>query len=63
MNKNKIILLAAGVVIGGALGFLYYFFIGCDSGNCSITSSPYRSSAYGMLLGGLASDIIPKKKK
>jgi hypothetical protein len=63
MNKSKILLIAAGVAVGGILGYLYYYFVGCDSGNCSITSNPYRSSAYGMLLGGLASDILPKKKK
>ena len=63
MNKSKIGLILAGVAVGGILGYLYYFFIGCDSGSCAITSNPYRSSAYGMLLGGLAIDILPKKKK
>ena len=43
-------------VIGGALiGFLYYRIIGCRTGACPITSSPYISSIYGALLGLLAS--------
>lgn len=39
------------VLIGGTLGFLYYYFVGCDSGTCPITSSPYMSIIFGSLLG------------
>lgn len=60
-TKWKIALL--GAVIGGIGGYLYYHFIGCSSGNCAITSHPVRSTLYGMLLGGLASDMLPKTKK
>jgi len=45
--------LLLGIVIGSVLGFGYYYFIGCTSGNCAITSSPINSTAYGMLLGGI----------
>ena len=38
-------------VIGGILGYLYYHFIGCNSGSCAITSDPYRSIAAGIFLG------------
>jgi hypothetical protein len=41
------------VIIGGTGGFLYYYFIGCQSGSCSITSSPYMSTMMGGLMGFL----------
>ncbi|MCY7363314.1 MAG: DUF6132 family protein [Ignavibacteria bacterium] len=43
----------AGVILGGTAGFLYYYFIGCQSGTCAITSKPLNSSLYGALVGGL----------
>jgi hypothetical protein len=39
------------VLIGGLAGFLYYSFIGCNSGSCSITNNPYMSIIWGGLLG------------
>ncbi len=39
------------VLIGGTGGFLYYYFIGCNSGSCAITSNPYGSIITGSLLG------------
>lgn len=46
-----IIKLIIGTVIGGALGYSYYRFIGCSSGACPITSNPYISTIYGAILG------------
>jgi hypothetical protein len=40
-----------GVIIGGLAGFLYYYFVGCSSGTCAITSNPYMSTIGGGLLG------------
>jgi hypothetical protein len=40
-------------VAGALLGFAYYYFIGCRTGSCAITSNPYISTAYGTLLGVL----------
>jgi hypothetical protein len=40
-----------GIVIGGLAGFLYYYFIGCKSGTCAITSNPWNSILMGGLLG------------
>jgi hypothetical protein len=41
----------AFVAAGALLGYGYYHFIGCNSGTCPITSNPWRSSAYGALMG------------
>jgi hypothetical protein len=43
--------LVLAVGIGGLLGFLYYYFVGCPSGNCTISSSPYLSVLWGSLMG------------
>jgi predicted MFS family arabinose efflux permease len=37
--------------IGALAGFLYYYYIGCSSGTCAITSNPYMSIIMGGLLG------------
>jgi hypothetical protein len=42
-----------GVIIGGLAGFLYYHFVGCNSGSCAITSNPYRSMIAGGIFGFL----------
>jgi len=42
---------ALSVLIGGTAGFLYYYFIGCSSGSCAITSNPVSSIIFGGLLG------------
>lgn len=38
-------------IIGSILGFSYYYFIGCNSGSCTITSQPINSTLYGALMG------------
>ncbi len=53
--------ISLGIIFGGALGFAYYYFIGCKSGTCGITSSPINSTLYGVLLGVLWT--FPTKKK
>ncbi len=40
-------------VLGGALGFAYYYFIGCNSGSCAIKSNPYYMTLWGLALGGV----------
>lgn len=42
-----------GIIVGSFGGFLYYYFIGCTSGSCPITSNPYASILYGALFGGV----------
>ena len=44
-----------GVVVGGLLGYALYRFVGCSSGTCPITSNPWISTIFGMVVGGLSS--------
>jgi hypothetical protein len=39
------------VIIGGTGGFLFFYFVGCKSGSCAITSNPVSSIITGSLLG------------
>lgn len=50
------------IVIGAILGFSYYYFIGCASGSCPITSNPYISTGYGIVVGAVLG-IGRKEKK
>jgi hypothetical protein len=56
-------LIIAGGVAGAAGGYLYWYFIGCNSGTCAITSSPLNSTLYGIVLGGLVFSLFKKNKK
>jgi TPP-dependent indolepyruvate ferredoxin oxidoreductase alpha subunit len=47
-----------GVVVGGALGLAYYKLVGCSSGACPLTSNPFISTLYGMVLGGLVASSL-----
>jgi hypothetical protein len=41
------------VILGAGAGFAYYYFVGCASGSCAITSNPYASMAVGATFGYL----------
>ena len=67
--KNKIIhflkrewLVIAGAAAGAIAGYLYWYYIGCNSGGCPITSSPLNSTIYGTILGALTLSIFKKNK-
>jgi hypothetical protein len=53
MNKSIIKLLIFSAS-GASLGFAYYYFIGCQSGSCPITSNPIVSTLYGLVVGVVA---------
>jgi hypothetical protein len=50
MKKDKVKVII-GVIAGGIAGYLLYRFVGCKTGACVITSKPWSSILYGMLLG------------
>lgn len=60
LKKN--IAIIAGIFIGAAAGFLYWKFIGCNSGTCLITSKPVNSSVYGSIMGGLLASVFSQKR-
>ena len=37
--------------IGALLGFAWYYFVGCRTGACPITSNPWLSAGMGALVG------------
>jgi hypothetical protein len=43
------------IVGGGGAGFAWYYFVGCATGSCPISSNPYFSTSFGALMGFLAS--------
>ncbi len=51
-----------GIIAGAIGGYLYYYFVGCASGTCSITSKPLNSTLYGAMMGGLLLNIFQKEK-
>jgi len=64
MNKIfqnwKVIL---GISLGAVIGFGYYYFIGCNSGTCPLTSKPLPSTAWGAVIGLVWTFPDSKKEK
>ncbi|MBS1782594.1 MAG: hypothetical protein JSS78_05985 [Bacteroidetes bacterium] len=58
LTKYRLTIL--GALLGGLAGYAYYYFIGCASGTCAITSKPLNSTAYGMLMGTLLVNTFKK---
>ena len=56
------ILTIIGVPLGALAGFLYWKFVGCNSGSCAITSNPYNSTIYGAAMVGLLFSIFKNNK-
>ena len=55
-----------GFAIGGIGGFAYFYFIGCRTGSCPITSNPFVSTIWGGVIGALLADTLTdlfRKKK
>ncbi|HLP22207.1 MAG TPA: DUF6132 family protein [Chitinophagales bacterium] len=57
---NKYTLSLAGIVVGAIGGYLYYYFVGCASGTCAITSNPVNSTLYGAVMGALLINTFRK---
>lgn len=50
-----------GIVVGLVAGYAYYYYVGCASGTCPITSRPLNSTLYGGMMGGLFFSMFEKK--
>lgn len=50
-------------LLGGVAGFSYWYFIGCNTGSCVITSSPVNSSIYGVLMSVLFLNVFSGDRK
>ncbi|HBX50855.1 MAG: hypothetical protein A2275_01165 [Bacteroidetes bacterium RIFOXYA12_FULL_35_11] len=59
LKKNKLTIL--GAVVGALGGYLYFYFVGCSSGSCAITSKPLNSTLYGAIMGALLFNMFKKK--
>jgi hypothetical protein len=59
ISKYKLTLI--GLLIGALAGYLYYYFVGCASGTCAITSKPLNSTLYGAMMGALLLNIFQKE--
>ena len=53
-----IIRILVGAVLGAVVCLIYYKFVGCRSGTCPITSDPYASALFGIVVGGFLAVII-----
>ncbi len=51
IKYKKWLLASIGILVGGVAGWSFWYYIGCESGTCPITSNPYRSMAYGAVMG------------
>ncbi len=51
-----------GILEGAVGGYLYYYYVGCSSGSCAITSKPFNSTLYGALMGYLLFNLFKKEK-
>ena len=45
-------------LVGSAGGFLYYRYVGCATGPCAVTSSPWLSTGFGCVLGSLLYTVL-----
>mgnify|MGYP003592299304 FL=1 len=66
-KKKKYLPEIIGTIAGAAGGFLYWKYVGCVSGTCTIKSNWYLmvpwAAVLGYLAGSVAGDIIRKRRK
>ena len=49
----KILIVAAMIFGGGLLGFGWAKLVGCPTGGCPLTATPWRGALFGAVIGGL----------
>ena len=52
-----------GIVLGAIAGYGWFWFVGCSTGSCPITSNPWTSSIYGGVMGGLSFTTLVNKNE
>lgn len=62
LTKKQTIITLAGIITGGIGGYLYYYFVGCQTGTCPLTSNPWLTVLWGAAVGYLLFDMFRKKK-
>ena len=60
MTTKALLITGLGIAIGALAGYTYYFYVGCASGTCAITSKPLNSTLYGAVMGGLLFNMFVK---
>lgn len=60
---NKWLKLSIAVVLGALGGYAYYYFIGCNSGTCPLTSNWHITTLYGAGVGLVLGFPTKEKKK
>lgn len=58
---NRYFRIALSAISGAVVGYAYYYFIGCNSGHCPITSNWEYTTLYGVVMGVVL--FFPTKKK
>ena len=61
ITNNKLYFI--GALTGALAGFLYSKYVGCLTGNCSITSSPKNSTLYFAIFGAVLFGAFKKQSK
>ena len=54
-------IISIAALLGAAIGFVYWYYVGCNSGSCAITSSPVNSSIYGAVMSILLVNVFQKE--
>ena len=57
----KYLKMSLPIFAGAVIGYAYYYFIGCTTGSCPLTSNPYVSTLYGSAVGLIMA--LPSRKK
>jgi len=48
--KNKFLKLGLYALVGGLIGYAYYYYVGCTNG-CPLSSNWYITTGYGLVAG------------
>lgn len=62
VHLKKFIFPMSFILVGALAGYLYYYFFGCITGTCPISSNPVISTIYGAVIGLLLSFVFKKQK-